>query len=863
MPPKSDVFEDILDISKNLKQEKILKQNLDKIVELRNNHKKKQESKEQKKASLFPFFTKYSIFIFLLIIILIAAGTRFYVASMPITTQWAEKVVQENLKNQVTQQINKKYPTLSEEKKSELIQEGAAKAFSSMANQQAITELEEHYKNSYRDPDGQQYLYEIDPYYFYEEAIAEIQELSSDKYNLLAMLERWLLNLMVLIFPDIRLITIAFYLPLVFTILTIVALFLLAKEVWDVKAAFFATLFFVIQPIVLEFSLLGFGDTNMLNMFFIISSGFVFLLFVKSIKVLLKNKKNYSLTQWLYFKKSFMTITLFFSFIALVLAFSYTWSAWYVALLLPLGACVLAVGGWCMRVTFLFLLKRNVNKEYIIFCFVLFLILLGIGFVATKQHEKVLSLLPNSVQKYIHFSSYDNPFGYWPEGFVLIKELQITKFGTLVTYIGGALYILLGCVGFCVMVVNSKRWSLSALYVFVGTIAFAVLSFRAIRLLPYFISFFAIAIGVGMSTLLRYCQRYAEAMTRNEAKGMKYCVYILVYFILVALVIIPLIPAIKEKTQLMPIMDDVIYDSAVYIKERSNGNAIISSWWDRGTFYEALAERKVHLHSQPHMPRTYWLSFLYTTDNDIEAQNTISMLNCNYAEFKIFQDLNVYFSREESINIMKEILIQPSFDELHVYLNNILNGSMEMNDRVADIENTLTCKDAREETYIVLIDDIMPRFSGVQYFAAWDYNLNMPDPSYPFTDLNEGSCAKMVSGIYCEIANNKFFVNMTNLSSIETKGTVFPQEIFLAYNQTIYHEEYGYDTGMSLIIYPRDGYWKALFIPKQVADSFYVRLMLLDGYGFSGFEKVFEEVHVETSWVKVYKMHWNDYNEWI
>jgi hypothetical protein len=34
----------------------------------------------------------------------------------------------------------------------------------------------------------------------------------------------------------------------------------------------------------------------------------------------------------------------------------------------------------------------------------------------------------------------------------------------------------------------------------------------------------------------------------------------------------------------------------------------------------------------------------------------------------------------------------------------------------------------------------------------------------------------------------------------------------------------------------------------------YLRLMLLDAYNAPEFEKVYDEVHTETSWVKVYKV---------
>jgi hypothetical protein len=91
-----------------------------------------------------------------------------FVASMPVTEQWAELVVSEGPKNQVTNIIYDEYPTLSENKKQELILTKTKEVLSAPQNQDAIENLAELYRGSYKDPEGVSYLYEVGPYYFYE-----------------------------------------------------------------------------------------------------------------------------------------------------------------------------------------------------------------------------------------------------------------------------------------------------------------------------------------------------------------------------------------------------------------------------------------------------------------------------------------------------------------------------------------------------------------------------------------------------------------------------------------------------------------------------------------------------------------------
>jgi hypothetical protein len=102
----------------------------------------------------------------------------------------------------------------------------------------------------------------------------------------------------------------------------------------------------------------------------------------------------------------------------------------------------------------------------------------------------------------------------------------------------------------------------------------------------------------------------------------------------------------------------------------------------------------------------------------------------------------------------------------------------------------------------------------------------------------------------------QFFLNFTSLDVLS--NVQLPREVYLVNNNTVQYKDFNNQTTseMTLIVYQRAGYWKMLYVPTIVADSMYVQLMVLDGYNLDYFEKVFDEVHAETSWVKVYKMNW-------
>lgn len=833
----------LTDIGKALRKEKTQKKNFEKIEAIKEAYIQKQE--EEQGIDLFPAaLIKWRIALFLFIILLVAVWLRLYVASMPLTDQWAELVVEDNLKNQVTEKVYQQYPTLSGAKKNELISQGTTEALAAQQNQDATQALSEQYKQSYKDPEGNSYLYEIDPYYFYKIAKGDVAVLLVYPQPLLPLIERGFYIFVQLFIPTITLAGVIFYLPLLFTIFCAITLFFLTKEIWNATAAFFAALFFVSHPLVLEFSMLGFVDTNMLNIFFIIFSGLLFIYLVKQIKT--KEESNW--------KKYLVAFFLLLLLGATIFLFKKTWSAWYIGMILLLIPTLLCSFFWYCKKLYHWKEQNKIIKTILLVFPIIFLLLTSpLAWYGLETNEKQpqsrleLFVVSHGLQKYLHLD-YDDPYGEWPDAFALIKELKQITVNNYLQYSGGMLYALLSFFGLGYFILaKRKNLEIKEWYLFSGFAVFLILSLRAIRLLPYFIPFFSITLGITTGRIITFILNKISPFLQKEKKSIQFFVlgiFFITFFVAFAY---PLSAQILERSKLMPIMDDAIYNSAMFIKENSTADALVSTWWDRGTFYKALTEREVHMHSQPHMPRTYWLSLFYTTNNEKQAKNILSMLNCG-------GEGNIP-SKSEIIEVTKVFLTYSNEEDKNSHLQ-ALNETLSEN-ILRIINGTIRCIRATTETYVVVIDDMMPRFSSVQYFAAWNFETQQPDFQYPYTDLAESGCIRSTTGAYCQIGSAQYYLNFTSLE-VQTNSAV-PEEVFLVYNGTVQHAvNSASSSDMTLFVFNRDGYWKSLLIPKVVADSMYIQLMFLDGYNMSYFEKVFDEVHTETSWVKVYKVRWEE-----
>ncbi len=843
----NDNLDDILDVGSALKKEKTFKENQEKVAKLKAEHaedkpSEEQGKKENEKHQLSKFAeqkaTIKQIGIFLLLIILVATGVRMYVASMPVTEQWAELVVAASVKSQVTNIIYDDYPTLSDAKKQELILARTEQELATAEGEAAIKKLAETYKESYKDSEGVSYLYEVDPYYFYEIANDETAVLGVSAHNLLAFIERWTFSVVSLFIPEITFVGAIFYLPVLLTILCSILVFFMTRELWNETAGFIAALFFVLQPIILEFSIPGFVDTNMVNIFFILATGYIF---IKIMDFIGKKEKKY----WGY------AIVLVLVLAGLMKLFQYNWSTWYVSVLL-IGATIIFVLA-LQGVKILQNLNEETKIRKSVVGTILFILLISGGFIFLVQKGAAVTMLyekiPVSIKKYLHLE-YEDPYGQWPDAFALIKELQTVSISDFIIYLGGNMFVFASLPIFIfLMYICIKSPKQKYAYVVVGYVVFSILSFRAIRIIPYFIPFFAITVGIGISVLFQYLVEKAKMLVKNEKKIIQQLSFSIIVVVIALPFVYPLVIQDMEKSQLMPIMDDAMYNSAIFIKEQSNETAKISTWWDRGTFYKALTEREVHMHSQPHMPTTYWLAAFYNTESEVQAKNILAMMNCAHAESSLYNVFTKNLTKREIINLMKNILTYEEV-EREIYLNE--TAGEHLTNKVMEI---MSCE--QDETYIVVIDDLMPRYSAVQYFAAWDYETEQPDPQYPYTDLTEGGCSRSQSGAYCSIDSAQFFLNFTSLDV--QSNIAQPKEVYLVENNTVQYRDFSNQTTseMTLMVYQRAGYWKMLYIPKLVADSMYVRLMLLDGYNLEYFEKVFDEVHAETSWVKVYTVNWS------
>lgn len=249
---------------------------------------------------------KANYLLFLILIpIFLSIHIRIQSAYLPAIDNAAEANIQSFIQQSIRDQINAQYPNLPEENKQKIVQEQLdaiyAKGSIDYAGQQvAIDDLVEEnaqqLKAQFQDEYGLTYLGEIDPWYFYRltenylehgyEGDIEIdgkyydthqmggtpRELLGGETSKLphfhVMVEAYLYKIISLFAPNIRLMTVVYFLPVLLAALSVVLAFFLVKKVAGNMGAFVAATIVAVHPAFIGRTIAGFSDTDGYNILF-------------------------------------------------------------------------------------------------------------------------------------------------------------------------------------------------------------------------------------------------------------------------------------------------------------------------------------------------------------------------------------------------------------------------------------------------------------------------------------------------------------------------------------------------------------------------------------------------------------------
>ncbi len=567
-------------------------------------------------------------------------------------------------------------------------------------------------KAYYEDQNGLPYAYEFDSYYNYRMTrdyvdhgylgdtrvngknldLHVVGGLQGDAvtYPPLIVYLTVLLYKFVNLFVNMPLIVTCFWVPAIIGPLAGTVAYLFVKRFTNKYGAVAAGILTVTIPIYFFRTVPGWFDTDMFNLLFPL----LVMWFINE-AVCAKNNKN----------------LVGFSFLAAISTFLFAeaWNGW----LYVVGIIIVSSFLYIVLAKLKKFETRNVCK--VLGSFTIFALL----FTVPTGLLKLTSF--NSVLQFLHAAAGTSVVNAWPNIGISISELQKPSINELIS--DGGFVIFGGILGllwtFRVMInENMKKRYLNKMtwffYLFLITwILIGLFSLREgvrfiLVLLPPLIVFSGLMVGT--------CVGYLDILQNSKFKLFKdkNLIKIISIVILVLVVTPGIINAYSNFSNLKPLVNDDLYDSAVWINNSTPNDTVIISEWDYGHFLAATADRPVSADGGVNSFSIYWIDKAFTTDNESLSLGIFSMLATSGD--KGYKTLNNYTGNTtQSVDILNNIL-----GVNRETAGTILANNYGLNQTAA--EDVLQYTHPTTSHHFVVLTSGVKGAYWIFHFGTWDFN---------------------------------------------------------------------------------------------------------------------------------------------
>ncbi|MBU1850295.1 MAG: dolichyl-diphosphooligosaccharide--protein glycosyltransferase subunit STT3 [Nanoarchaeota archaeon] len=709
--------------------------------------------------------------ILILIPLFFSVFFRMYSANLPATEDWAYSTAYNNIRSQVTSQINAQYPNLPSSNKNQLIEQKIAEVFEQQGEDffQQIKNTADYFKSRFQDDSGQTYLLAIDPYHYFRltrnmvekwhvwDVIKDGQPWDDHrlapvgravKANFHVYFEYYLYKFISFFNKDATLLSVVFLVPVIISSLCVIPAFFIAKKRAGKFAGFIAAMLVGIHSAFIGRTAAGFADTDAYNVFFPLFIAWVFI-------------EAFEAKEWN--KKLLLGAVSGF----LVGLYSIAWIGWWYIFDFIMGAVIIYI---LYRALKLFIEQKTFKKIFVDDVLKKTVCVMIVFFLFACIFTSIFTSFPNfqnSVFGPLTFRTIKQAAktDLWPNVYTTVAELNPASISSVVNQIGGKFFFFIASIGvlltlfklekankkdfvilgigilvFLIMLSDSVmqlepitfllifaipiiiglifllkdkreidiKYALFLVLWFAGTIYACTKGTRFILLLvPAFSIAFGIALGIIMKALSYW--------TSKEFEINKKYVTVALIILLSLLLIAPVKSAHITAKGEIPSMNDAWWASLTKIKEESAPNAIVNSWWDFGHWFKAVADRAVTFDGgSQNTPMAHWVGKILLTSDEDQAVAILKMLDCG--SNNAFEEIDLKFSdTEKSANIVYEVLKRDE-DNAKKYLEE-QGFTFE---EITKITPYFFCEPP--ENYFITSGDMIGKAGVWAHFGSWDFD---------------------------------------------------------------------------------------------------------------------------------------------
>jgi dolichyl-diphosphooligosaccharide--protein glycosyltransferase len=836
---------------------------------------------------------------------------RMQSANLPLADSAAASSVDNYLRQQASIIANQQYPNLPDANKKKVVDDLMQKLRTDGKDQLAAEEkkLAQQIRDHYQyESDGRTFGYmpDIDTYFYlrYARNLVEkgyTHDVLKDGVpwdnHMIAPVgtvadKNWHPYVSVIIFKvakifdsGITLMESSNYFPIIFVFLSLIFTFFIAQKVSGSIGGFFAVTVLAVLPAVMGRTPWGHFDTDAYNVFFPVVTVYLLMLALSA-----SNLKKQALWGAL---------------AGLVIAvYSNLWSGWWYVFDFVLGAFAVAI---IFEVVTHFRQLREGVKVLWNHSRIKKFVTIGAVFLVSSAFFCTVTIgfsnfFEGGFKSALGFTVIKNAAlaNLWPNVYTTVAELNPANFQQVIASVGGTLMFAIALLGIVLLFFKRDEhgkiditYSVLLIIWFIGTIYASLKGLRFTLLLG---PAFAVAFGCAAGLLAKKLGGFGEKSLHMSKTVMNIIVIVVMGVIIVN-------PASSGAHMVqnsygsvvndIPIMNDAWWNVLSQVREKSQPDAIINSWWDFGHHFKYVADRATTSDGAvQNSPQAHWVGRVLQTDNEREAIGILRMLDCGANSAYDFA-LNSTQDPVVSFRLVKDIIMKDKEDAAQ---------AVKAADVSEEILKYTHC--SPPEDFFIASADMIGKAGVWGHFGLWTFDRaevwqkwkDLPEdesvpqmvkrfnwseedarriyneanalasedaanawisawPGYLATDTT--SCVVSEHTARC---GGSIVVNMTTkFAEVRVQQGVAKAGKVIIYNGNGEKQVIsvpGGNAGLVVVMWPTGSGVSAIAATSELADSIFTRMYYMKGLGLKYFKPFAEDHQLIGGNIYVYKVDW-------
>ena len=353
-----------------------------------------------------------------------------------------------------------------------------------------------------------------------------------------------------------------------------------------------------------------------------------------------------------------------------------------------------------------------------------------------------------------------------------------------------------------------------------------------------FIEQFSIPIVLGAGVFVGLMAPYFAKNIQNK----RYCT-IAVIALIALVVYAPLSSSYMFSSSIYPNVDDSMYNSLTWIKDNTPPSTVITSWWDFGHFFTAVADRPVTFDGgSQNTPRAYWVGKALLTNNENLSAGIFQMLTSSGDQGYLSVE-NYTGNTGKSVEILDKIL-PVGKHAAHDILIKDYNLTQDQAQNV--LKYTHPPKPA---PHVLLLNNqyLLLKSYWWSYFGSWNFQNNTGH-GYSYSaqqavskEVNGTTVISAKNGIVAQINGKKAvagfqYMQNNQIHVLEPHKLIIVQDGCISVDQMVSNS-----SSFSIILLKEKDIYLAVVMNKELEDSMFTRLYLTNGAGLSKFKLLHKE----------------------